>query len=100
MEEFIFVYEKLFEVFLRMEIKIEEFFGIKLKDYNVVFYIGIENGVGWVIEFFGKFLIFFGLEVIVKFKWYSKFEGLVVYEFGYLVYWFLRGENIEWFEDE
>ncbi|WCN28973.1 hypothetical protein [Thermococcus kodakarensis] len=100
MEELILAHEKLLEVLPRMETKIEELFGIKPKDYNVVLYIGIENGAGWVTEFLGKPPILFGLEAIAKLKWYSKLEGLVVHEFGHLVHWLLRGENIERLEDE
>ncbi|AMQ17682.1 hypothetical protein [Thermococcus peptonophilus] len=99
-EELILAHEKLLEVLPRVETKIEELFGIKPKDYNVVIYIGLENGAGWVTEFMGKPSILFGLEAISELKWYNKLDGLAVHEFGHLVHWLLRGENIEMLEDE
>lgn len=82
----------------KVERKIREYF--EVKDYNIVIYVGLENGAGWVTEFMRKPSILFGLEAIAELNWYDKLEGLIAHEFGHLVHWLLRGENIEKLEDE
>lgn len=93
-------HEKLLEVLPRVETKIEGLFGITPKDYNVVLYVGLENGAGWVTEFLGKPSVLFGLEAIAELGWGERLEGLVAHELGHVVHWLLRGENIELIEDE
>ena len=99
-EELRLAHEKLLEVLPRVETKIEGLFGVKPEDYNVVIYVGLENGAGWVTEFLGKPSVLFGLEAIAELGWYERLEGLVAHELGHVVHWFLRGENIEELEDE
>ena len=70
------------------------------EDYIIVIYIGLENGAGWVTEFKGKPAILFGLEAIANLDWAEKVKGLIAHEFGHLVHWLIRGENIEEIEDE
>lgn len=93
-------YEKLLNALPKVEERIHERFGIEGNEYHIVIYVGLENGAGWVTEFMGKPSILFGLEAIAELKWYNKLEGLIAHEFGHLVHWLLRGENIEKLEDE
>ncbi|AMM53417.1 DUF5700 domain-containing putative Zn-dependent protease [Pyrococcus kukulkanii] len=97
-EELKLAYENLLKVLPEVERKIKTLFDVK--DYNIVIYVGLENGAGWVTEFMGRPSILFGLEAIAELKWYEKLEGLIAHEFGHLVHWLLRGEDIEKLEDE
>ncbi len=97
-DELKLAYETLLKVLPEVERKIRARFDIK--DYNIVIYVGLENGAGWVTEFMGKPSILFGLEAIAELKWYDRLEGLIAHEFGHLVHWLLRGEDIEKLEDE
>ena len=81
-----------------VEEEMKRLFGVR--DYNIVIYVGLENGAGWVTEFMGKPSILFGLEAIAELGWYKKLRGLAIHEFGHLIHWLLRGENIESLEDE
>ena len=97
-EELKLAHENLLKVLPEVERKIKTLFDVK--DYNIVIYVGLENGAGWVTEFMGRPSILFGLEAIAELKWYDKLEGLIAHEFGHLVHWLLRGEDIEKLEDE
>jgi len=70
------------------------------EEVKKLIYVGLENGAGWVTEFKGKPSILFGLEAIAELGWYKKLKGLAAHEFGHLIHWLLRGENIEKLEDE
>lgn len=93
-------HERLLESLPRVEAKIGEAFGIGPGKYNVVIYVGLENGAGWVTEFRGKVSVLFGLESIAELGWYGRIEGLIAHEFGHVLHWILRGENIEELENE
>lgn len=97
-DELKLAYRALLNSLPKVERKIREYF--EVKDYNIVIYVGLENGAGWVTEFMEKPSILFGLEAIAELNWYDKLEGLIVHEFGHLVHWLLRGEDIEKLEDE
>ncbi|NJE61103.1 hypothetical protein [Thermococcus sp. 21S7] len=97
-EELNLAHGALLEVLPGVEQRIKRLF--KVEGYNVVIYVGLENGAGWVTEFMGRPSILFGLEAIAELNWYDRLEGLVAHEFGHLVHWVLRGEDIEKFEDE
>ncbi len=99
-EELGLAYEALLKALPEAEAKIGKLFSIKPGSYNVVIYVGLENGAGWVTEFMGKPSILFGLEAIAELKWYEKLEGLIAHEFGHLIHWILRGEDVEKLEDE
>ena len=90
-EELKLAHENLLKVLPEVERKIKTLFDVK--DYNIVIYVGLENGAGWVTEFMGRPSILFGLEAIAELKWYDKLEGLIAHEFGHLVHWLLRGED-------
>ncbi|MGB9824739.1 MAG: hypothetical protein ACPLN0_01740 [Candidatus Hydrothermia bacterium] len=91
-------YNSLLNTFPKVERKIQQYF--EINNYNIVIYVGLENGAGWVTEFMGKPSLLFGLEAISELRWYEKLQGLIAHEFGHLVHWHLRGENIEKFENE
>ncbi|MBC7094357.1 DUF5700 domain-containing putative Zn-dependent protease [Thermococcus sp.] len=91
-------YENLLNVLPKVEEKVKKLFDVS--EYNIVIYVGLENGAGWVTEFKGKPSILFGLEAIAELKWYNKLKGLIAHEFGHLIHWLLRGEDIEKLEDE
>ena len=97
-EELKLAHGALLEVLPGVEQRIKRLF--KVGDYNVVIYVGLENGAGWATEFMGRPSILFGLEAIAELNWYERLQGLVAHEFGHLVHWVLRGEDIEKFEDE
>ncbi len=96
-EELKLAYDVLLKVLPEVEQRIKRLF--KVEGYNVVIYVGLENGAGWVTEFMGRPSILFGLEAIAELNWYKRLEGLVAHEFGHLVHWVLRKENIEKLED-
>ncbi len=79
---------------------IKQCFGVESSMYNIVIYVGLENGAGWVTEFLEKPSILFGLEAISRLNWSSRTFGLVAHEFGHLVHRMLRDENIEKLENE
>lgn len=93
-------HESLKEALSHVSTEIEKIFGVSDDTYNIVIYIGLENGAGWVTEYAGKPSILFGLEAIAKLKWQSKAVGLAAHEFGHLVHWFKRNESTEKFEDD
>lgn len=99
-EELKLAHENLLKTLPRVEEKIETLFNIEPEEYNIAIYVGLENGAGWVTEFMGKPSILFGLEAIAELKWYGRLEGLIAHEFGHLIHWILRGEDIEKLEDE
>ncbi len=93
-------HERLVETIPGVGERIEELFGVGQEDYNIVIYVGLENGAGWVTEFMGKPSILFGLEAIAELGWYDNVRGLVAHEFGHLVHWIVRGGSIEELENE
>lgn len=93
-------HERLLDALPEVEGKIKEIFGIGAESYNIVIYVGLENGAGWVTEFMGKPSILFGLEAIAELGWYDRLRGLIAHEFGHLIHWLLRGENVENLEDK
>lgn len=97
-DELKLAHENLLKILPEVEEEMKRLFGVR--DYNIVIYVGLENGAGWVTEFMGKPSILFGLEAIAELGWYKKLKGLAIHEFGHLIHWLLRGENIESLEDE
>ncbi|WP_456321479.1 hypothetical protein [Palaeococcus sp. (in: euryarchaeotes)] len=93
-------HEELLKVLPGVENKVITHFNLNREEYNIVIYVGLENGAGWVTDFMKKPSILFGLEAIAELKWYEKLEGLITHEFGHLIHWLLRKENIEKLEEE
>ncbi len=99
-EELKLAHENLLHSLPEVEKIVAGIFGIKNEDYNIVIYVGLENGAGWVTEFRKKPSILFGLEAIAELKWYNELNGLISHEFGHLIHWLLRKEDIEKLEEE
>lgn len=99
LEELKLAHDKLIKAIPKVEEKIKEFFSIG-EGYYIVIYVGLGNGAGWVTEFKEKPAILFGLENIAELKWFDKVGGLIAHEFGHLIHWILRKENIEKLEEE
>ncbi|AIF69481.1 hypothetical protein PAP_05380 [Palaeococcus pacificus DY20341] len=99
LDELKLAHDRLSEVIPKVEEKINGLFPF-LDEYHIVIYVGLGNGAGWVTEFKGKPAILFGLENIAELNWFDMVGGLAAHEFGHLVHWLLRGENIENIEEE
>lgn len=99
-EELKLAHKRLLEALPKVEKRIRELFGIGPERYNVVIYVGLENGAGWVTEFAGKPSVLFGIEAIAELGWYERIGGLVAHELGHVVHWLLRGEDLEKLEEE
>ncbi|QDA31317.1 hypothetical protein FH039_06510 [Thermococcus indicus] len=98
-EEFNKAYECFMGALPKIAAYIERLFGITQDDYNIVIYVGLENGAGWVTEFKGKPAILFGLEAVAELGWYDGIAGLIAHEFGHLVHWLMRNEDLEKLEE-
>jgi hypothetical protein len=91
-------HRNLLDIIPSIERRIKDYF--EIDDYNIVIYVGLENGAGWVTDFMRKPSILFGLKAIVNLEWIDKLEGLIAHEFGHLVHWSLRRENMEELEND
>lgn len=60
-------------------------FGKKL-DVDIIFYLGLCNGAGWVTEYNGHNVILLGIEKIMELKWCSLDDmyGLIYHELGHI----------------
>ncbi len=65
--------------------KIEKVFG-KTVDADIVLYLGLCNGAGWVTEIEGKSTILLGVEKILELGWQGidDMTGLIIHECGHL----------------
>ncbi len=69
----------------RIEEKILERFG-KTADVDLILYLGLCNGAGWVTSVNGKQVVLFGIEKIMELNWcdIDSMTGLVVHELGHV----------------
>ena len=65
--------------------KITKIFG-KSIDADIVLYIGLCNGAGWVTKIHEKTIVLLGIEKIIELDWCSKDDmaGLIVHELGHV----------------
>ena len=65
--------------------KVIECFGREL-DIDIVLYVGLCNGAGWVTNINGRDVILFGVEKILELNWCDEnaMRGLVYHELGHL----------------
>ena len=68
-----------------LENKIIEKFG-KSIDVDLVLYLGLCNGAGWVVSIDEKAYCFLGIEKILELNWYDQnsLQGLVYHELGHV----------------
>lgn len=68
-----------------LEEKLLAVFG-KSVDANIVFYLGLCNGAGWVTGYDGKTTVFLGIEKIMELEWceVSDMYGLIYHELGHV----------------
>jgi HAD hydrolase, family IA, variant 3 len=68
-----------------LEDKIISKFG-KSIDVEIVLYIGVCNGAGWVVTIDGKTYCFLGIEKILELNWYDidSLYGLIYHELGHV----------------
>lgn len=57
----------------------------KTVDVEIVLYLGLCNGAGWVEEIDGKTYVLLGIEKIIELKWYDlkTMKGLIYHELGH-----------------
>lgn len=65
--------------------KIIESFGKEL-DVDIVLYLGLCNGAGWVTEINGRTVVLLGIEKIIELDWVSidDMRGLIYHELGHV----------------
>lgn len=58
----------------------------KSVDVEIILYLGLCNGAGWVTQFNGQDKILLGVEKILELKWYDipSMKGLVYHELGHV----------------
>lgn len=61
----------------------------KSLDVDIVFYLGLCSGAGWVTEYQGRKAVFLGIEKIVELNWcgIDDMYGLVYHELGHVYQW-------------
>ena len=69
----------------RLNERIAECFGHEL-DVDIVLYLGLCCGAGWVLEINGRRTILLGIEKILELKWYdlNSMYGLIYHELGHV----------------
>lgn len=83
------VREKAHDSFCRatehLERSIYDKFGKRL-DVDLVFYLGLCNGAGWVTEYQGRRTVFLGIEKIMELNWcgIDDMQGLLYHELGHV----------------
>lgn len=67
-----------------LEKKIIEKYG-KTLDIDIILYLGLCNGAGWVTDIHGKTCILLGIEKILELKWNNMddMSGLILHELGH-----------------
>lgn len=65
--------------------RVQECFG-KTVDADIVLYLGLCNGAGWVIEINGRTKVLLGIEKIIELDWcdIDSMNGLIVHELGHV----------------
>lgn len=55
-------------------------------DVELILYLGLCNGAGWVTEIGGKTVVLLGIEKIIELGWYDRESmiGLIVHELGHV----------------
>ncbi|MCI8364343.1 MAG: hypothetical protein HFG34_05275 [Eubacterium sp.] len=58
----------------------------KTLDIDIIFYLGLCNGAGWVTEYHGNTVILLGIEKIMELNWCSLDDmyGLIYHELGHV----------------
>lgn len=79
--------------------RIIEHFGKEL-DIDIVLYVGLCNGAGWVTTINGRTVILLGMEKILELNWYDEnsMYGLIYHELGH-VYHKQYGMFTQWCDD-
>ena len=81
--------EKAYDSFCRatenLERTIYDRFGKNL-DVDIIFYLGLCNGAGWVTQYHGRTSIFLGIEKILELNWcgIDDMRGLIYHELGHV----------------
>lgn len=68
-----------------LEQKVFDIFGKSL-DADIVFYLGLCNGAGWVKQYNGRTVVFLGIEKIMELHWCGMDDmyGLIYHELGHV----------------
>ena len=69
----------------RLDARIRERFG-RTVDCDVILYLGLCNGAGWVTEIGGRTVVLLGIEKILELNWQGTdaFNALVLHELGHV----------------
>ncbi|MCM1237188.1 MAG: hypothetical protein NC489_44530 [Ruminococcus flavefaciens] len=78
-------YHSFCKVTENLEHTLQVQFGKNL-DVNIIFYLGLCNGAGWVTEYHGHTVILLGIEKIMELNWCSldNLYGLIYHELGHV----------------
>jgi len=73
------------KVTANLNAKVAEYFGHEL-DIDIVLYIGLCNGAGWVTTINNRNVILLGIEKILELNWYDEhsMRGLIYHELGHV----------------
>ncbi len=80
---------KTIESFLKMTEHLDERMIKRFQknlDVDLILYLGLCNGAGWVVSLNGKRTVLFGIEKIMELNWYDKdaMTGLIYHELGHV----------------
>ena len=80
---------KTIESFLKMTEHLDERMIKRFQknlDVDLILYLGLCNGAGWVVSLNGKPTVLFGIEKIMELNWYDKdaMTGLIYHELGHV----------------
>lgn len=78
-------YESFCRATAGLDQKVNETFGKSL-DVDIVIYLGLCNGAGWVKQYNGRTIVFLGIEKIMELNWCSidDMYGLIYHELGHV----------------
>lgn len=77
--------ESFYKVTEKLAESIFEKFGKSL-DADIILYLGLCNGAGWVTKVKGKTTVLLGIEKIIELEWYDidHMNGLILHELGHV----------------
>ena len=84
-EKLVKLHDSFLDVTCGLKERIEEVFGASIQ-FDIVFYLGLCNGAGWVTTLDGKPTVLLGVEKIIELDWIDNDSliGLLYHELGHI----------------